>query len=156
MSNNHKSITIALVLGLLVFGLTAYGVYSELQPSTEPTKESEIIIPSTGVDQQLAREIALRIGRSYSTDNRATVETLSQSALQNFDQAQSLLGAPSDQVWQVVLNGNFAIHEGSRRIKAIHATKMYVVIRMSDGQVLAVGTVGPVTMEMDQSLPPPK
>lgn len=149
--NNRRCVTLALALAVLLLTLAAYGAYSQLQASSEPTKDTEIAVPLEGVDQQLAREIALQIGRGYSSDDQVAVESSSQLQLRNLDQSENLVGSPSDQVWQVVLSGNFAIHEGSRRVKAIHASKMYVLIRARDGQILAVGTVGPVTIEMDRS-----
>jgi hypothetical protein len=154
--NNRRRVLMMLAFGVLFLMLGIYVAYSQLEASTVPPKDIEIVVPATGVDQQLAREIALKIGRSYASDAQATVESLGQSQLANTDQAQNLVGLPSDQVWQVVLNGNFAIHEGPRLITAIRANKIYVLIRARDGQVLAVGTVGPTTIEGDKSLLAPK
>jgi hypothetical protein len=154
--NKRRRILLAFALITLFLGLAAYGTYSELQASTEPAHDPEIAVPAAGVDQSLARKIALQIGKAYGNDGQAVIESLSQSPLGNLDQAENLVGSPSDQVWQVVLSGKFSIREGSMLVKAIHASKMYVLIRARDGQVLAVGTLGPSTVEMDQTRLPAK
>jgi hypothetical protein len=89
--NNRRRVLMMLAFGVLFLMLGIYVAYSQLEASTVPPKDIEIVVPATGVDQQLAREIALKIGRSYASDAQATVESLGQSQLANTDQAQNLV-----------------------------------------------------------------
>lgn len=152
---NQKHLKFVVFVGLLFLVFVTFSFYRGLT-SADPreNKDEEFVIPARGIDQQLARKIALRIARGYGNDDKAAIESLSQSSLSSLPQSGSLLGTPTDKAWQVTMSGKFTINEGSILIKAIHTDKMYAIIRARDGEVLAVGTVGPTTAEINEAVKP--